>query len=496
MLLLYLNIFGIFIERKNKMFYRAFTPGSRFVAPSLVALGYYSHGKETAQAQQAPTAGPFETLQYPANAPIEDRVVALKNTFGWFFAVYDGHGGWQCAEYAHERLHENLKVEVENRSSPTTVNQQIDPHVMMASIRASFERTDREYMALVKDAFTAGFGRDTRAGSCALAAIVHGGVLYVANAGDSRAVMGINRRERDAETRRQENLRKAPGDTTPDIVDPDDLDVPSHSKRMAMDALGKMDASLREAAIAIATNKDVVDKVTQSALRNSMLESMHSTRARSHAELQISGKEETDCSTDPGRDAASAYIAQSVSHDHNCRESVERMRLEHEHPGENDVVVCRSNGHACYIKGKLQPSRALGDFYLKYSEFVPPPGSHSSRGRRPKRPFSPPYIRATPEIEVRPLTEGLHEFLILGTDGLWDYVSNQEAVDVVGECFDDGEPFPVKRAVDRLKTLALTKAGEKKGLTIEQMMRLPQGRSRRSKHDDISIVVINFRELK
>lgn len=65
---------------------------------------------------------------------------------------------------------------------------------MKRALEAAFERTDRQYMTKVYGAFELGFGRDTRAGSCALGAFVLDEMLYVANAGDSRAVIGINRK--------------------------------------------------------------------------------------------------------------------------------------------------------------------------------------------------------------------------------------------------------------------------------------------------------------
>ena len=457
--------------------------------------------------------------QYPANRPIEDRLMVHRaflpkgEHYLWWFAVFDGHGGWQCADYAHKRLHHNLLTEYSNRDAPYDSNEHVDPHVMLSSLRAAFERTDRQYMSKVADAFEVGFGRDTRAGSCALAAVVVDKMLYVANCGDSRAVMGINRRAKESREREMRKLRQSPApergafqsrSNAPDIEDPDDLD-PGHSTRMAANAL-QMDASLREAAIAVATGKiDEIDKATEAAVRSSLLKSMHSTRAKSHTELQMAGAELPSASEDDGAsgtdsdvdldDGDTVFIAEAMSYDHNCREKIERERLEHEHPGEADVVVCRPNSNACYIKGKLQPSRALGDFYLKYSEFVPLEGSHASAGRRPKRPFSPPYIRATPEVEVRPLTKGIHEFLILATDGLWDYLDNQEAVNIAGKCFEDGQAHPCSRASQILEEAALKKAAEKKGMTLDQIKMLPQGRSRRSKHDDISVVVISLREL-
>ena len=33
---------------------------------------------------------------------------------GRWFSVFDGHGGWQCSDYAHKKLHTILQVELFN----------------------------------------------------------------------------------------------------------------------------------------------------------------------------------------------------------------------------------------------------------------------------------------------------------------------------------------------------------------------------------------------
>jgi pyruvate dehydrogenase phosphatase len=65
------------------------------------------------------------------------------------------------------------------------------------------------------------------------------------------------------------------------------------------------------------------------------------------------------------------YSAYQVNRDHNARTSLERALLNQAHPNEPNIVVCK-NSHACYVKGRLQLTRALGDAYLKYPEFNAP----------------------------------------------------------------------------------------------------------------------------
>jgi pyruvate dehydrogenase phosphatase len=49
----------------------------------------------------------------------------------------------------------------------------------------------------------------------------------------------------------------------------------------------------------------------------------------------------------------------------NANSKKEQARLRSLFPGEPDVVECRRE-KSCYVKGRLQPTRAFGDFRLKY----------------------------------------------------------------------------------------------------------------------------------
>lgn len=48
-----------------------------------------------------------------------------------------------------------------------------------------------------------------------------------------------------------------------------------------------------------------------------------------------------------------------------------------------------------------QPTRSLGDAYLKYPEFNGQEDTHKSAGRFLPPPYTPPYIIAEPEVRIR-----------------------------------------------------------------------------------------------
>lgn len=75
----------------------------------------------------------------------------------------------------------------------------------------------------------------------------------------------------------------------------------------------------------------------------------------------------------------------------------------------------------------MQISRSIGDIYLKKPEYNREPLYAKFRLREP---FKRPILSSDPSITVQEL-EPHDQFLILASDGLWEHLSNQEAVDIV-----------------------------------------------------------------
>lgn len=66
------------------------------------------------------------------------------------------------------------------------------------------------------------------------------------------------------------------------------------------------------------------------------------------------------------RKADESFEALKISKTFNANKKREQDRLKTEFKSEQDIVVCkRGDPKACYVKGGLMPTRAIGDLRLK-----------------------------------------------------------------------------------------------------------------------------------
>ncbi|KAJ5974198.1 Protein phosphatase 2C [Penicillium waksmanii] len=111
-------------------------------------------------------------------------------------------------------------------------------------------------------------------------------------------------------------------------------------------------------------------------------------------------------------------------------------RLQKEHPGEEEMV---KNGR---VLG-LAVSRAFGDSRWKWSLEFQKEMKQNFNGPAPLTPRydvrTPPYLTAEPVITSTKIDPSRPSFLIMASDGLWDMLSNQQAVDLVGKWLEPSE---------------------------------------------------------
>ena len=121
------------------------------------------------------------------------------------------------------------------------------------------------------------------------------------------------------------------------------------------------------------------------------------------------------------------WTATPLSEDQTGGTPSEIERLRKEHPGEKEVTL---NGR---ILGSLEPSRAFGDAVYKWSKDTQSQIRQRFFGRSPSpRLKTPPYVTAEPIITTTKIEPESGDFVVLATDGLWEMLTNEEVVGLVG----------------------------------------------------------------
>ncbi|KAL9612123.1 MAG: hypothetical protein Q9167_003275 [Letrouitia subvulpina] len=131
------------------------------------------------------------------------------------------------------------------------------------------------------------------------------------------------------------------------------------------------------------------------------------------------------------------WTAHPLSEDQTGGTPSEIARLRAEHPDEPYVV---SRGR---ILGSLEPSRAFGDASYKWAKDVQERIKSQWFGRSPPAALkTPPYVTAEPVVSTTEMRPGKGDFVVLATDGLWEMLTNEEVVGLVGRWLERNEINP------------------------------------------------------
>ncbi|KAL9235300.1 hypothetical protein vseg_010071 [Gypsophila vaccaria] len=163
--------------------------------------------------------------------------------------------------------------------------------------------------------------------------------------------------------------------------------------------------------------------------------------------------------------------------DHSTSDDEEVQRIRDEHPDDVSAVV---NDR---VKGSLKVTRAFGAGFLKQKKW----NDALLEMFRIDYVGNSPYINCLPFLYHHRLGPK-DQFLILSSDGLYQYFTNEEAVAEV-ELFISLSPEgdPAQHLVEEV----LFRAAKRAGLDFYELLEIPQG-DRRRYHDDVSIIVISF----
>ncbi|XP_057850590.2 probable protein phosphatase 2C 4 [Cryptomeria japonica] len=173
----------------------------------------------------------------------------------------------------------------------------------------------------------------------------------------------------------------------------------------------------------------------------------------------------------------SNLIAVQLSTDHSTSIEEEVLRIKAEHPDDNQSIL---NDR---VKGRLKVTRAFGAGFLKQPKW----NNALLEMFRNDYIGTAPYISCTPSLRHHRLGAN-DQFLVISSDGLYQYLSNQEVVSHVElfmEKFPDGDP--AQSLIEEL----LFRAAKKAGMDFHELLDIPQG-DRRKYHDDVSVMVISL----
>jgi pyruvate dehydrogenase phosphatase len=122
------------------------------------------------------------------------------------------------------------------------------------------------------------------------------------------------------------------------------------------------------------------------------------------------------------------WVATPLSVDQTGGNPDEEARMRKQHPGEENVI---RNGR---VLGGLEPTRAFGDASYKWSREVSDRLKQSFFGRTPSNLLkTPPYVTAEPVVTTTKIEPEKGDFLVMATDGLWEMLTNEEVVGLVGQ---------------------------------------------------------------
>eukprot|EP00250_Pteridium_aquilinum_P015142 c22405_g2_i2 orf=536-1657(-) len=298
--------------------------------------------------------GDFSVAVVQANEPVEDHSQVRIGPFGTFIGVYDGHGGPEASQFIHDCLFSKIETFAQRCG-------EMSSRVLKEAVKA----TEDEFLSLVDRNWRI-TPQIASVGSCCLLGVISGNNLYVANVGDSRAVLGTVRQGR--------------------------------------------------------------------------------------------------------------VTAVRLSEEHNASIAEVREELKAQHPDDSHIVVLK---HGVWrVKGIIQVSRSIGDLYLKKPEFNR--DLLFSHAGLPLS-FKKPVLSAEPALHEQILVQEDH-FLIFASDGLWEQITDQEAVNIV-------QSNPQNGIAKKLVKAALQRAAKKREMRYSDLRRIEPG-VRRYFHDDISVVVV------
>jgi len=136
------------------------------------------------------------------------------------------------------------------------------------------------------------------------------------------------------------------------------------------------------------------------------------------------------------------------------------------------------------VAGCLVPTRAIGDAFLKRSQFSFDPFKRKC-----------PYITCHPDVSMKTIDSENHTYLIIATDGIWENVSEDavnEWVNMNSKKQVGSSNSPTLSQAGRIIAETLNVVCKLQGMKPNFVHAVPKGRQRRNIHDDMTVVVVDL----
>lgn len=300
----------------------------------------------------------------------------------------------------------------------------IDHDAVLRAMTQALETTEDAYMEMVEQTLDKN-PELALMGSCVLVMLMKDQDVYVMNLGDSRVILAQER----------------PNDRYPNpTLMKDDL---RHHNR-SRESLVRMEL-------------DRISEESPIHNQNSQVSKINKNREVSVCRLKMR--------------------AVQLTTDHSTSVEEEVLRIKAEHPDDNQAIL---NDR---VKGQLKVTRAFGAGFLK----KPRCNEALLEIFRIDYVGTSPYVSWIPSICHHRLSSS-DRFLVLSSDGLYQYFSNEEVVAHVTwfmENVPEGDP------AQYLIAELLFRAAKKNGMDFHELLDIPNG-DRRKYHDDVSVMVVSL----
>ena len=356
----------------------------------------------------------FDSNQLAANSPIEDRraIARILSDNASLFGVFDGHAGPACAQAVSERLFEYIAVSVLPQDKLEKFNSALKTELPPDLLQWYVFQNDYVNEELA----------DTYKSS------LHKYVIETLSTG------GMS-------------------DGTPSV------------ERALYDGIVQLDNDISSEAM------PVLGKIKYDSLVTALSGSCGCVAHVIEKDLYVANV--GDCRAVVGQQNATGnWVAKPLSRDHNTDNNQEVECLKHNHPISEHSFLLKNNR----LLGQLIPLRAFGDVRYKWSQkdlknVQNLMDNGFTSNIIPMNYYTPPYLAANPEIKYHKLSPG-DRFMVIASDGLWETLSNEQVVALVGDHMEGRSTQDTFDLVDHTMTLGeINKLLEKRksGLAHKQI---------------------------